>query len=337
MRSPMRWPRSRRQRRRNRDNYMKQSLRKRNFLRRRVPERELSLPASAGDNMEVDIMSMMGVGSAGASTAVVRGRDGKIAGRMTYRKPESAKKKRLTYSFKRISAQILASKTPGVARRVVIRARHEVVSLLRKKASGQYDQEELRHAILHAERMVRVAKKRTRHLEEEQDAKKKGGICEAEIEEKTEEKASEEERLLEDLGGEEIISQEEMKQLIQELQDAMEELENEMPELEELAPVAVEEMDPEDLELLKKKHRAQELRDIMEADMKYLKAMFGKLERDRQESLESVKAIDSGQSNGPSNGVSLELGGVVVAAQGQETQLTQITVMTEGGSFDISV
>lgn len=282
-------------------------------------------------------MSMMGVGKTGVSTAVVRGRDGKVAGKMTYRKPADAKKKRLVYSFKRISAQILASKTPGVAKRVVTKARHEMVNLLRKKFTGQYDEEELRHAIIHAEKMVRVAKKRMRHLQEEQDAKKKGGICEAEIEEKTEERASEQEQILEDLGGEEILSQEEMKRLMQELQDAMAELENETLDLEELAPMVTEELDPEDLELLKKKHRAQELRDIMEADMKYLKAMFGKLERDRQESLEGIKAIDSGPANGSSGGVSLELGGAMVAAEGQETQLTQITVMTEGGSFDISV
>jgi len=258
---------------------------------------------------------------------------------MTYRKPGTGKKKALRYSFKRISAQILASKTPGVARSVVTKARHEVVNLLRKK-NGGYDEEELRHAILHAERMVRVAKKRMRHLQEEQDAKKKGGICEAEAAEKAEEASSTEEKLMEDLGGEEILSQEEMKKLMQELEEVMRELEeNTGLDLEELMPISSEEMDPEDLELLKKKHRAQEMRDIMVADMKYLKAMFNKLERERQEGLDSIKCGDygafNGSSNGPSNGVSLELSGVAAAQNAQP--LTQITVMTEGGSIDISL
>lgn len=285
-------------------------------------------------------MNIMGVSQANTGKAIVRNRDGSVVGTRTYRKSGSGKKKALRYSFKRISAQILASKTPGVARRVVSKARHEVVNLLRKK-NGGYDEDELRHAIIHAERMVRVAKKRMRHLQEEQDARKKGGICEAEIAEKVEDAAPMEERLLEDLGGEEILSQEEMKKLMEEFEEIMRELEEEGGlDLEELMPIVPREMDPEDLELLKKKHRAQEMRDIMQADMKYLKAMFNKLERERQEGIESIKSAVSpeasaGSSRGPGGGVSLELGGVV-AAQGAQP-LTQITVMTEGGSIDISL
>ena len=282
-------------------------------------------------------MSMMGVGGVSVSKAIVRNRDGSVAGTMAYRKPGTGKKKTLRYSFKRISGQILSARTPGVARRVVTKARHEVVNLLRKK-NGGYDEDELRHAIIHAERMVRIAKKKMRHLQEEQDVKKKGGICEAEVAEKTEEAASAEEKLMEDLGGEEILSQEEMKKLLQEFEEIMKELEESGGlDLEELMPISSEEMDPEDLELLKKKHRAKEMKEIMEADMKYLKAMFNKLERERQEGLDSIKS-DFGaneSSGGQSNGVSLELGGVV-AAQGAQP-LTQITVMTEGGSIDISL
>lgn len=282
-------------------------------------------------------MSMMGVGGVSVSKAIVRNRDGSVAGTMAYRKPGTGKKKTLRYSFKRISGQILSARTPGVARRVVTKARHEVVNLLRKK-NGGYDEDELRHAIIHAERMVRIAKKKMRHLQEEQDVKKKGGICEAEVAEKTEEAASAEEKLMEDLGGEEILSQEEMKKLLQEFEEIMKELEESGGlDLEELMPISSEEMDPEDLELLKKKHRAKEMKEIMEADMKYLKAMFNKLERERQEGLDSIKSDfgANGSSGGQSNGVSLELGGVV-ADQGAQP-LTQITVMTEGGSIDISL
>ena len=198
-------------------------------------------------------MSMMGVGGVSVSKAIVRNRDGSVAGTMAYRKPGTGKKKTLRYSFKRISGQILSARTPGVARRVVTKARHEVVNLLRKK-NGGYDEDELRHAIIHAERMVRIAKKKMRHLQEEQDVKKKGGICEAEVAEKTEEAASAEEKLMEDLGGEEILSQEEMKKLLQEFEEIMKELEESGGlDLEELMPISSEEMDPEDLENIKKK------------------------------------------------------------------------------------
>ena len=57
-------------------------------------------------------------------------------------------------------------------------------------------------------------------------------------------------------------------------------------------------MDPEDLEMLKKKHRAKELRKITEADMEYLKALFNELEKEKQDN---------------QNGVSLELAGIEVS------------------------
>ena len=71
------------------------------------------------------------------------------------------------------------------------------------------------------------------------------------------------------------------------MQEAMEELEDlsSMSELSEelMLARADGEMDPEDLEQLKKKHRAEELREIMEADMRYLKAMFDRLAKEKQQ------------------------------------------------------
>lgn len=52
---------------------------------------------------------------------------------------------------------------------------------------GVYDDDEVYAALLHAQAIARVAKKRMRHLEEEERAEKKGGFCEADLEEKTDE------------------------------------------------------------------------------------------------------------------------------------------------------
>ena len=67
---------------------------------------------------------------------------------------------------------------------------------------------------------------------------------------------------------------------------------------------------------MKKKHRADELREIAEADMKYLKAFFTKLERDRRE---------------VSSGVSLNLSGVEMPVP----VAAEEPVIIEGGSFDV--
>lgn len=42
-------------------------------------------------------MSMMGVGGVSVSKAIVRNRDGSVAGTMAYRKPGTGKKKTLRY------------------------------------------------------------------------------------------------------------------------------------------------------------------------------------------------------------------------------------------------
>lgn len=65
----------------------------------------------------------------------------------------SQKKKKLNYNYKKISRQITMNNTSTGARRVITKAREEVVSLLRKQMSGKYDETDLRHAIIHARKM----------------------------------------------------------------------------------------------------------------------------------------------------------------------------------------
>ena len=85
--------------------------------------------------------------------------------------------KKLKYQFKNISSKILRSKTSQAAKQAAGQARREVLRLKRQKQNSDSDSEEIDAAIAHAQAMERVAKKKARHLEEEEMVKAAGGIC----------------------------------------------------------------------------------------------------------------------------------------------------------------
>lgn len=260
-------------------------------------------------------------GTVACSFSVSSGsKSGKSAGRL----------KRLPYNFKKISAQILKSKTSSSARKVASSARRQVAQLKRKLYSSEYDDRELEIAITHAEKIERVARKRMKHLQEEERAKK-GGVCEGSLEEQEEldeAKALEQEESAEALSEEQKELEEAMRQSMEALQDelmkSMDEMlqETVLEELSEELTGVKPDMDPKDLEELKKKHRLDEMKDIAEADAKYLKALFNKLQSDRQ----------SVSSNIAMSGVSLELGGVEMAFPEPAP-----APAPEGASVDVSV
>lgn len=302
------------------------------------------------------IMGIMGysginpfhIGRSTVRRITIQNRDGSVAGTIGVSKPTKGrfakgKKKKLQYNFKQISSQIMRTKKAAGAGQVVSSARQKVASLRRVLYSGQYDDTELKLAIKHAESILRVAKKRKKHLQEEENAGKRSGLCQAELEEEQMERMEEmEEYPSEELSG---ISEEEMRQLMQELQEEMRDLmEESMEDLEQ----AVSEdsmmvdrinMDPEDLETLKKKHRAEEWKEILEADMKYLKALFNKYQQERKNagsssgSGETGDSRSSGSSQNFSDSVSLELGGAEVPV----TAAASAPVVTEGAGMDTLV
>ena len=95
-------------------------------------------------------------------------------------------------------------------------------------------------------------------------------------------------------------------------------------------------MDPADLELMKKKHRAKEMREIMEADMKYLKAVFDKLAKEKQENASGRAGSmgDNSSSYMNDSGVALELGGADVSVQ---MTPADAVALVEGRTIDASV
>lgn len=81
-----------------------------------------------------------------------------------------AKRKKLPYNFKEISAQLMRTTTSDAASRVCAKARRRIAQLMRQKKNGEYDESEVEAALLHAEQMERVAKKRKRNLQTEERA-----------------------------------------------------------------------------------------------------------------------------------------------------------------------
>ncbi len=279
-------------------------------------------------------------------TIEIKKPNGSSAGRITITSSKPKKKKKLFYNLKRISNQILMSKTSNTASKTVASARTVVVSLLRKKSTGDYDDNELNHAIIHAKKMERVARKRMKHMREEERAAK-GGACLAEDGETREqevenaEAAGEESPQIDTQRLEEMMR--ELEELMKEtMEDAMEASLQEMAQ--EMMGSVAHNLEPEELEQLKKKHRSDELQEIMRADMEYLKALFNKLAREKQaaangSSGNTGSAESAGQSpgaapysGGRSSGVSLELMGKAMAVDAVD-----MPVLTEGANMDISV
>ncbi len=272
----------------------------------------------------------------------IKDTQGKVVGRITISKPKSktVRKKRLPYNFRKISNQIVMSKTANSARAAMSSARRVTLLLKEKMRSSDYSDEELKDAIIHARKMERIAKKRVKNMEAEERAAQSGVyILELEEEETSESERAEEEQ------QEAGLSQEELEKMMQELESLMEES---MEELEEAAGlddfmdgmmcVVQKDMEPEDLEQLKKKHRAQELQEIMEADMKYLKALFNRLEREKREGASgssnngSSPSAQSTQSDS-ARGVSLQLAGTEIPVE--QTAEVPAAAIAEGASVDI--
>lgn len=231
-------------------------------------------------------------------------------------KDASLEKKKLRYQFKDISSQIIRSKSSHSARKAVGAARREVLRLKQEKNSGKYDSEEIDAAIAHAKAMERVAKKKVKHLEEEEMLKAAGGPCADYIEEQKEKLEKDNGALsdeeLEQLDREKLAYEDEydygaesdfeadfeevsleeleamMSQMAELSSDLMDEVEEGMREmLEEMGfdeltdslSAAKGDMDPADLKMMKIKHRNKEMKEMVKADAEYLKALFEHFEK----------------------------------------------------------
>ena len=239
----------------------------------------------------------------------------------------SSKKKRpAMYSFKQVSAQVLSAKTSAKAAQVSIGIRMKIGNLQKKLKTGEYDDEEILRAILHAEMVQRACEKKKKNLKMEETAEQN----------MDEELPSEQENPLEKVQSDEEIrelEQEEFEALMEKLEMSAEEIYEEAEEtaqldqeLDEMAEALSGAMEPQDLEQLKAKHRSDEARDIMKADLKYLKAMFERLQAEKE------NLGKSSVSSGFDSGVSLSLGGDEMPVMVQDSGMTEV-----GGMVDAEI
>ena len=275
-------------------------------------------------------------------------------------KNTSLNKKKIKYRFKSISSKIISSKTSASAKQVVSMAKREVMRLKKEKQKGGYDAEEIEAAIAHAKAMEIVAKKKARHLEQEEMAKAANGIFEnnpaltkaneERDEEQTventdetaldeiEEEAVEYEEISEEYVEDEMLSAEDIQiemltPLIQEMGEELAELESDLMEemgLDELAEefLNVSDMDASDLKELKMKHRLKEQKEIAEADAAYLKAVF---EQMAKEKASGSVSFSPGVSGSPEAGVAVQ-GAVAVSSAPASISLAGASA--EAPSFD---
>ena len=210
------------------------------------------------------------------------------------------------YNYKDISGEIHQAKNTNSAGQVVIKARRAVLDLKKKIActDDEDECEELRIALNHAKRMERVAKKKKHNLELEEtvehssDAQNDSNNSDEELEGSS--AANDLQGSLADLAEEEIFDalaeldresgnfelQDDMPsdpadsltEMFEEVSDEQREMLNEAMEMVESLEIVDPNMSEDDLKKLKSRHRHSEEKEIIKADMDYLKDMVKHLQ-----------------------------------------------------------
>lgn len=222
-------------------------------------------------------------------------------------------KKKLKYSFKKISSKIVSSKTSTAAREVVSQAKREIQKLKAARRTGKYDEEEIEAALDHAKAMERIARKKVRHLEEEEMAKRCSSDSDAgsgsvpvpdedlkekkdPVKEEIDELRGEIRDIEEKARNEEYTESEEItNEMLSDITDGMEDMLDAIEELNDLMSELAGELtdpEPEDIDAMEIKHRNKEMKEITKADADYLKAMFEHYENIRSEGELSASSID---------------------------------------------
>ncbi|MBQ7658752.1 MAG: hypothetical protein IJS16_07185 [Butyrivibrio sp.] len=247
-------------------------------------------------------------------------------------KQTGKKKKPALYSFKQVSSQVLQAKTSTKAMQVSNSIRAKIGLLKKQLKNGDVDEEEVLRAILHAEMVQRACDKKKKNLKMEETAERNIEAEEempVETEEAPDEAASEEEvKELEQAEFEALMEKLELS--ADEMMEMAEETATLDEELDEMAEALSGSMTPEDLEQLKVKHRSDEARDILKADLKYLKALFDRLQSEKENAGKSSFA----GAGSYDSGVMLSLGGVDMTVMDAGT--TSALAET-GGTFDVEV
>ncbi len=211
--------------------------------------------------------------------------------------------KPVNYSYKEVAMKIRSAKTSESAAQALLSARRKVLEIKRKISSGSGDPEELQIALTHAKRMEMAARRKKHHLELEEMTKNTIKADEnadnmesaaedmrnALVSEKEDEIIKEEDEVFEDrkdmisdiTEGSEDSSfspadkmSAELNEMISEFgEEELKELEESMEMLENMEVINPH-MSEDDFNELKRKHRFDEEKSMVKADMDYLKDMI---------------------------------------------------------------
>ena len=217
-------------------------------------------------------------------------------------------KKRLPYNIKQLSRQISQAKTSDSARSLVSKMQAKLSWLYKKLKSGEYGEREVSAAIIHAASMERIAKRKVKHLEEEEAAENGAGAAGSAGEE---EEIYGKDELKESMEENREISDEMMRKMMEEIEELEKELaEDAMAEMQDMLSCAPGDMrsshsakqnsgwmrrpaddewrgqyilSEEEIDELKRKHRNSEEKQLTKADLRYLKALFDGLEQEKRQ------------------------------------------------------
>ena len=216
-------------------------------------------------------------------------------------------KKVSRYNYKEVANKIRQAKTSISAAQAVIAAKRKVAEVKRRISKGDGDPEELQLDLTHAKRMEMAARKKRHNLELEELVEHTR--AKDERREETKEASENMKQAMAEMSEEEIANKEdsvfeerqemldeamenlkemrsekaedmlsEMNAMIAEYgEDLLEELEEQMEQLENMEIVDPH-MSEEELDELKRKHRAAESKAMVKADMDYLKGMIKHLQ-----------------------------------------------------------
>lgn len=258
----------------------------------------------------------------------------------------------LNYNFKEVSSKIQSAKTSVSASQAVLAAKRKVMELKRKMAQSGGDSEELELALTHAKRMEIAAKRKKNHLEmeemvvanqkskEQEDKLKKAAedmkltIIDVQRDKVVDEQAKlskiQSEKLIEEaekirektkIASDEMMEQ--MSALLEEFGEEESRMLEEMSDMLDTMEIIDPHMSKEELKELKIKHRNAENKELLKADMDYLKGTYEHLSKmSAAGNLSPIAGMDM-MSN-----VSMQDSGISVSVSGSEMS---------GTTFDVQI
>lgn len=234
-------------------------------------------------------------------------------------KKNQVKKKKCGYDYRELSGKILRASTPYSAAQAAASASVKVGTLKKMLGTGAYDDNDVKKAIQHAQRMERAAKKRMRNLETEEQKKR------------TKDRAQNEEKL------KEKAAKKPKKKTYKKVNKETEEVKIEARLSQIKKNLKAIEADQRRFNRRRKNKRLEEMHDVFKANMDYLYSRLEQMEREQAEADFSCEGFNTDFNTDfgggiSSDGVSLELGGAEIDVPSMD-----VPVSAEGGAVDITV